>query len=318
MLPKLIVSTPRALAIFSVAWLASACADGASPEAPVTGIDPGSSTLDGEVGDPGAEESFTYVEIEPDSRECATPLCGGYFVTRVNRAHTFCADGTVAERCYVADLDWSRTSLSADRIASLEADAHRLLLRGEIEARTYDDVGQVGILVVTEAWVAGTDAAPEGTLARIEDLGVRCFAAPCESMLEIKLNSVRSELIADVDWSNMPVAEDVVARAMQAIYEGGLIVAGWRTEVTGPAGTADGRAVTQFWTRAADLTPSGCFVGGCSQEICSEDPGAVSTCEWRPEYACYRSAECARQDDGACGWTPTDALAACLADPPTP
>ncbi|MEO8214901.1 MAG: hypothetical protein ABI560_16990, partial [Myxococcales bacterium] len=37
-----------------------------------------------------------------------------------------------------------------------------------------------------------------------------------------------------------------------------------------------------------------------------------STCEFRPEYACYQSAACERQGDGRCGFTPSDALTRCL------
>lgn len=59
-----------------------------------------------------------------------------------------------------------------------------------------------------------------------------------------------------------------------------------------------------------------CFKGGCSGQLCSDQEGLNSTCEFRPEYACYRTAECARQADGTCGWTPTAELTACLASPP--
>lgn len=60
-----------------------------------------------------------------------------------------------------------------------------------------------------------------------------------------------------------------------------------------------------------------CVRGGCSGQLCVEEgDGGISTCEFRPEYACYRDAVCARQPSGACGWTPTPALAACLASPP--
>jgi len=55
-----------------------------------------------------------------------------------------------------------------------------------------------------------------------------------------------------------------------------------------------------------------CYVGGCSGQICSEEPDAVSTCEYREEYACYKSARCERQADGVCGWTTTPELLACL------
>jgi hypothetical protein len=54
-----------------------------------------------------------------------------------------------------------------------------------------------------------------------------------------------------------------------------------------------------------------CFVGGCSSQICSDNPDMMSTCEWREEYACYQSATCERQADGICGWTQTESLQAC-------
>lgn len=71
-------------------------------------------------------------------------------------------------------------------------------------------------------------------------------------------------------------------------------------------------------TPEPDPAPSAepCFTGGCSGQLCSDQEGLNSTCEFRPEYACYATAECARQPDGACGWTPSDALTTCLADPP--
>ena len=56
----------------------------------------------------------------------------------------------------------------------------------------------------------------------------------------------------------------------------------------------------------------GCFIGGCSSQLCSDQGGVGSTCEWLEEYACYRTATCERQPDGACGWTPTPELTACL------
>ncbi|MEX2052308.1 MAG: hypothetical protein WD991_01255 [Candidatus Paceibacterota bacterium] len=55
-----------------------------------------------------------------------------------------------------------------------------------------------------------------------------------------------------------------------------------------------------------------CYVGGCSSQICSDQPGAISTCEYREEYACYQSAKCERQSSGQCGWTPSATLNACL------
>ncbi|MEW5739426.1 MAG: hypothetical protein AB1938_10895 [Myxococcota bacterium] len=60
--------------------------------------------------------------------------------------------------------------------------------------------------------------------------------------------------------------------------------------------------------------PDGCYRGGCSGQLCTETPFLASTCEWAPHYACYGTAACERQPDGACGFTPSPALTACLAD----
>ncbi len=57
-----------------------------------------------------------------------------------------------------------------------------------------------------------------------------------------------------------------------------------------------------------------CHVGGCSAQLCSDRPDEVSTCEWVPEYECYRTATCERQEGGACGWTETPDLQSCLED----
>ena len=56
-----------------------------------------------------------------------------------------------------------------------------------------------------------------------------------------------------------------------------------------------------------------CHVAGCSAQVCSDRDDVVTTCEWRNVYECYQSASCERQSDGACGWTPTEELNACLA-----
>ncbi len=59
--------------------------------------------------------------------------------------------------------------------------------------------------------------------------------------------------------------------------------------------------------------PAACITSGCSGQVCA-DHSVITTCDWRPQYACYHTATCARQADGACGWTATPALTSCLAN----
>lgn len=73
------------------------------------------------------------------------------------------------------------------------------------------------------------------------------------------------------------------------------------TFVVEPAGSASG-----------SISAGPCYVGGCSNEICSDTQGQVSSCIYRAAYACYRGARCERQANGACGWTQTPELTRCL------
>ncbi|HWB81134.1 MAG TPA: hypothetical protein VG755_39495 [Nannocystaceae bacterium] len=58
-----------------------------------------------------------------------------------------------------------------------------------------------------------------------------------------------------------------------------------------------------------------CKPTGCSATVCSDEE-VMTTCEYKPEYECYKTATCTRQADGQCGWTKSAELDACLASPP--
>lgn len=55
-----------------------------------------------------------------------------------------------------------------------------------------------------------------------------------------------------------------------------------------------------------------CYIGGCSSQLCTGEEAAMSTCEYREEYGCYKTATCERQSTGKCGWTETTELNTCL------
>jgi hypothetical protein len=58
-----------------------------------------------------------------------------------------------------------------------------------------------------------------------------------------------------------------------------------------------------------------CMKTGCGGTVCADEQ-IITTCEFKPEHACYNDAICERQADGKCGWTETAELTACLANPP--
>jgi hypothetical protein len=57
----------------------------------------------------------------------------------------------------------------------------------------------------------------------------------------------------------------------------------------------------------------GCYIGGCSGEVCSDQKDVASNCLYKEAFACYKkTSSCTRQSDGQCGWTKTPGLVACL------
>ena len=71
-------------------------------------------------------------------------------------------------------------------------------------------------------------------------------------------------------------------------------------------------SVSKKNTVAENPVQGGCFIGGCSSEVCSDKPDVASTCIYHESYACYKTAKCERQQNGQCGWTASKELSMCL------
>ncbi len=248
----------------------------------------------------------TFYGLRRDLRRCVSPLCGGYFVKRVNMSSTRCANGRFISECYVAGIDWH---------GQPEADIGHLLVRGSIVARRHGKFGNLGELRVSESWTTISDNQPVGTYYLVRDRGVRCITFPCPTHHEAKLNSSFSRNIAGVNLEGAGLGENnapIVNAAMTGPE--GVIVTGTDVVVTGPGGRSFELKATQVYVRkkpeSSSMKP--CIKTGCSSQVCS-DHNVITTCEFRPEYACYQKAVCERQTDGNCGFTKTRELTACLA-----
>ena len=260
-----------------------------------------------DVSEPPAQSrggNFTYYTVRPDLRRCASPMCGGFFVKQVNRTRTRCADGRNQRECYVAEINWNRQP---------SGEAQSMLLRGELTQRRFPQFGRLGVFRVTEAWRAASERTPQGTFFRVRDLGIRCITHPCLTHQEERLNAYSQRKIAGVELNGAGASEQTITEAHSAMTGAeGILVAGTHATVTGPAGRAQTLRATQFYLHnSGPVANKPCIKTGCGGQVCSDEE-VISTCEWRPEYECYKRARCERQASGECGYTPTRELTACL------
>jgi hypothetical protein len=225
-------------------------------------------------------------------------MCGGKWVSRVNRANLRCADGTTKKECYVAELDYTGTGLAEDQLEGARG-ALNPLFRGSVELRNFGEVGSFGVLAVTEVWSANNDLAPFGVFARVTDSGIRCITTPCNSLHEAALNGAASADISELDFYWSEANDDEISKAYEALATDGLLVAGYRYYYKDHGTWAKGRDVSQFWRRiVADASNIG-QVG--------------DTCGARSQVTCDEGLYCAWDVGGICGWA--DATGTCAVKP---
>ena len=265
-----------------------------------------STNINAETTDPldSLASTSTYFTIRRDFRRCASPMCGGYFVRRVNHPRTLCANGRYAAECYVAEIDWN---------GHAQVEPNRGLIRGDIGSFN-SRFGRLGRFRVRESWEAAGSNAPSGNFFRVRDLGIRCITHPCLTHHEARLNTTVSRRVAGVELNGAGATDAAIQQAFTAMTSReGILVNGSNYSVVGPAGRAQALRASQFYLRAsAQGGPAKpCIKTGCSGQVCSDEE-VVTTCEFRPEYECYKTARCERQANGQCGFTQTRELTTCL------
>lgn len=273
-----------------------------------------------------------YYSVRPDDRECAAPLCGGVYVQELNQADTLCPDNESRTQCYIADIDWSALQLNDDQtgIAQNLARSGRAILRGDLGEKQFGQIGMLGELQVSEAWEAATGSPTSGTFYHVASRSnVVCLSAvgvPCYKMDAEELNTDAQPVPIELRLSRVGASQDKLDAAAEQLPNGVLVAGYIKLASSGPVRGYTSQlaryntlSATQFYlpfaAETADSSSAAqepCYVGGCSGQVCSDTQDVVTTCEYRPEYACYRTATCERQPDGNCGWTPTSQLNSCL------
>jgi hypothetical protein len=243
----------------------------------------------------------SYFRLRRDVRRCAAPLCGGFFVSRVNSSSTSCVDGARSAECYVTGLDLSALALGSAAEARVTGAPEELLLAGEIAPES-TDFGELGRLRVTEAWQGHTGVRAEGAFLRVVNEGIVCITNPCPTFSAEILNArLPLVTIAEVDLEG--IAGDASDGLSQLNEPEGLLVAALPEIVSGPGGRAIGLDASEYYlpistagacgSRGLPACPADRFCSFPSEANCgrADMPGV---CAPKPEA-------CTQQYDPVCG-----------------
>lgn len=159
--------------------------------------------------------------VRPDPRACPSPFCGGYWVALANHARTRCADGLLRPRCYVA------SALDAGGQTWPKPLAAGALVAGRLAARSFGQLGDLGVIVAGEEWSPADTRPAHGRFFGVRDTGVRCVRRPCFSYRADELNSRRAVRLSGVVLGRAGTDPDVRAYSRLALRtREGLLAAG--------------------------------------------------------------------------------------------
>ncbi len=206
----------------------------------------------------------TYFSVRGDYRRCMAPLCGGYWIKRVNHSTTRCMDGSYSAECYVADIDWSSAGLDPSDASGTGS----LVFRGTIGSKNYYGQWTLGVLKATEAWQAATDATASGSFYRVKFDNLVCFRAPCFDTTADELNSRSSRKLSDLDGA--------YGSKVESIFHKENVIATGSVHTTTNGGRA--LSVSQFWTQVRHKSSdplycnsnSECTVTAYSKQVTSD------------------------------------------------
>ena len=249
----------------------------------------------------GRPSNFGYfVVTRHDARKCISPICGGFFVKRVNAATTLCADGSQQAECYVSSITLSGIGLSTQEESELRGavESGKALVKARMYKQKFNG-NVLGVIKASEGWLGATGSAPDGTFYRVADNGLRCVKAPCPSQTAYALNGGDDHNVIKVNLAGTatPAGQDALDRAAASLATtDGILIAGGialpkclPTANCGPFATA-----SEFYLRVTRREGKGCgarsglgcnvgqFCSWAAKDICGA-ADAGGTCAYKPD-----------------------------------
>ena len=230
-------------------------------------------------------QNLAFVTLRPDTRRGVSPLCGGYWVRRLNRTTMRCVDGRYAGECYVGAVDWSGLNLSDEALADFQtlAAQGRAVLRGRIDPMRAP-WSSTGELVVVGGWRPVTSTLTTAPVWTARDNGVRCITTPCFSVEAARVNVISSATdVSDVSLAGIAGLsrdDDARVRAALANADETVLLAG----TVGAAGRGRALRATQAWLQVSAPVPEHAFCtdsAQCTPTVYHSDIARAADCYCR-------------------------------------
>ncbi|MCG8311907.1 MAG: Kazal-type serine protease inhibitor family protein [Pseudomonadales bacterium] len=181
-----------------------------------------------------------YFVAVPDLRKCASPMCGGAWVSKVNRNKMKCPDGTQAERCYVWDVEFE--PLTDQNIVD-----GKTLIQGNFEPTTFSNDLTFYKLVANTAYSPLFDENPtRGFFGLLYNTGIVCITDPCPSIKIQKLNKKREANVAHLHFKRRFNEEHKDWILEQSYDEGALVYGRIKNSTETTAGYVDFKVANAY------------------------------------------------------------------------
>lgn len=170
-----------------------------------------------------------FLVTRRDPRECASALCGGWLVRRVNDSKGSCPSGETLfdEECYFSAINLSPIGLSAREEHDLRAsmEAGHVIVRGRYLASS--EVG-VGTFDVTAAWLGATGSPPVGRFLTVKSNDAPCMRSVCPLYVASTLNVDGQIMLADVtlDQTRRAADDRKMKLVTERLHADGALLAG--------------------------------------------------------------------------------------------
>lgn len=199
------------------ALCAGAALTGGCAPVPEGEVDPSAEGLEESTDEARAPSEYFYT-VRRDTRRCAAPACGGYWLARAGYTSTRCGDGRAAASCYVPTLATpGLTGADRDRVlGAAQGTRVALVVSGTLERAS---------AVVSRAWVAPSGA---GELTGTLRWAYRPECAPnerCASLVTRPLSRETTTVLAQADLGAAPGTDAELDRAREALTRPEGIVA---------------------------------------------------------------------------------------------